>query len=131
MPIKLLLTISNREVTQLFVFIVFIVAVYIFYVTIRVVGIGILKYIGARVNTVIKYFALVIHMSSSLICALLLPNNVLVTFPFFENLYKNGIWIPISMVLLLFLHLILIGWILSALFLFIDNLKSNFFNYRK
>ena len=124
MPTIFLLSASNRDVTQLFFFIVFIVSIYLFYAAIRVAGISVLKYLSADVSDSIKYLTLVVHLLSSLISALLLPNNVLVTFPLFENLYRNGIWIPVSMLVLLFLHLIIVGWAFSAFFLLIDKLKS-------
>ncbi|RIJ42335.1 hypothetical protein [Pontibacter oryzae] len=124
MPAIFLLSASNRDVIQLFFFIVFIVLIYLFYAAIRVAGVSVLKYLSADVSDPVKYLTLVVHLLSSLISSLLLPNNVLVTFSLFNNLYRNGIWVPISILVLLFLHLIIVGWAFSAFFLLVDKLKA-------
>lgn len=126
MPSIFLLSVSNRDIIHLFFFIIFIVVIYLFYAAFRTAGISILKYLETDVKTFVKYSALVVHLLSSLVSALMLPNNFLVSFPFFDNLYCNEIWIPISMIVLLFLHLIIVGWVLSGIFLLMNKLKSIF-----
>lgn len=53
----------------------------------------------------------------SALLALVLPNNFLDNIPFFQQLYtENEIWIPVSMVILLYTSLLIIGYIFGLFF---------------
>jgi glucan phosphoethanolaminetransferase (alkaline phosphatase superfamily) len=60
---------------------------------------------------------LTIHLIFSIILALALPNNYLISFPFFESLYnQNEFWIPVSMFVLLIMFVTFFGLCLSLIF---------------
>jgi cell division protein FtsX len=57
-----------------------------------------------------------IHVSASAIIALWLPNNYLNEIDFISNLYdQSDLWIPASMVILLFFFLTVFGIVITSL----------------
>jgi hypothetical protein len=67
-------------------------------------------YLNRKIGHVLKIFMLLIHGLSSLVLALILPNNYLSEIKLFREIYKvSGLWIPISIIVLLFVFLILLG----------------------
>ena len=74
----------------------------------------IFKYIKKIKSKDTQQFLYGFHLITSLLLALILPNNFLNNFNYFHNLFdKNTLWIPASMIGIFFILLIIIGIILN------------------
>jgi hypothetical protein len=73
-------------------------------------------YLRKAIPPRLKMTMFVFHGLGSLILALIAPNNYLVRITFFRDLYEqSGLWIPFSMLMLLFISVLVIGSLLSFL----------------
>jgi len=73
-------------------------------------------YQKAEIKNIAKTILTSIHVFGSLILAFYLPNNFLNQFDYFRILYnENGNWIGVSVIVVLFLLLLIIGIFLSLL----------------
>ena len=82
----------------------------------------IMRYLLADLSAELMTFLIVFHFVGSLISSLVLPNNFLVQSQFFNELYaSNDLWIPLSMVIILFSFLYIIGFSLSLLCRFLPQ----------
>ncbi len=61
-------------------------------------------------------FLLGFHIITSVLIALIVPNNFLANYDLFKNLFiQNSLWIPATMIGILFINTILIGIVLNLL----------------
>ena len=82
----------------------------------------IMRYLLADLSAELMTFFIVLHFIGSLILGLVLPNNFLVQYQFFNELYAyNDLWVPASMVLLLFFFLNILGLALSFICKFLPQ----------
>jgi hypothetical protein len=96
--------------------IVVVVLLSIAYLAIRFTRGNAIKYITADVPNSLKVVLLLLQGSGSLIASLILPNNYLNRFRFFNSLYaKSDAWIVATMVVLFILFVIVIGIIFNFL----------------
>src|SRR6478735_9793250 len=73
-----------------------------------------LRYLFCSVHPLVQIILMGLHGLTPLITAIALPNNYLCDVEFFRSLYeKNGIWIPVSMILLFMLIFMIIGSVFS------------------
>lgn len=73
-------------------------------------------YLTTNISDDGKKALLFIHGFASLIAALALPNNFLNKIGFFETLYEeNELWIAVSVILLLFSFLVIIGTVFTLI----------------
>jgi hypothetical protein len=57
---------------------------------------------------------MIIHTVASLLIGVIVPNNFLIDFIYFQELYsKNEMWIPVSMISVFFISLFIIGILLN------------------
>jgi hypothetical protein len=73
-------------------------------------------YLSKDIPPRLKMTMLIFQGLGSLILALIGPNNYLVRITFFRDLYaQSGLWIPLSMLMLLFISVLVIGSLFSFL----------------
>ena len=76
----------------------------------------VMNYLKADLSAALMTLVIVFHFVGSFIMGLVLPNNVLVDIGFFQQLYNhNELWIPVSMLALIFLFITTIGSGLSII----------------
>ena len=76
----------------------------------------VMNYLKADLSAALMTLVIVFHFLGSFIMGLVLPNNVLVDIGFFQRLYDyNELWIPVSMLALIFLFIATIGSGLSII----------------
>ena len=76
----------------------------------------VMNYLKADLSAALMTLVIVFHFVGSFIMGLILPNNVLVDIGFFQQLYNhNELWIPVSMLALIFLFITTIGSGLSII----------------
>jgi hypothetical protein len=114
--ILLNLLLSSRSTTKFWTFLVFLFVAalgYLGYKLTRGYSVGYLK---SNINERWKGAFLLIQGFSSVTLALILPNNYLVDIDFIRRLYdENELWIPASIVTLLFLLLIVFGLLFTLI----------------
>jgi hypothetical protein len=73
-------------------------------------------YSKANLGANLKGALFIIHGLSSLVLALILPNNYLVRIDFFRKLYQESeLWIAVSILILLFMFLLAVGALFTIL----------------
>ena len=73
-------------------------------------------YLRAPISDWLTATLAMVHGLGALILALIIPNNFLVKIPWFRDLYaQDGLWIAVSIVVLLFLFLVAIGMLFTLL----------------
>jgi hypothetical protein len=73
-------------------------------------------YLHASIGERLKSAMVLFHGFGSLILALMIPNNFLVKIAWFDALYaQDGLWIAVSIVILLFFFLVAIGMLFTLL----------------
>jgi len=108
----LLYTVGESFATVLFIIAVIVCSV-VFWLT-KGIAFG---YLRSKLSENTGSTLLAFHLIISIILALALPNNYLISFPFFESLYnKNELWIPVTMFGLLVVFVTLFGLFLSLIF---------------
>lgn len=116
----MLLYFVSTEV-RLWTGIVYIFLILICFISFRITKGFMVGYVKSKINGIFKLLMLIVHGLGSLILAFILPNNYLNKLDFFNALYEqNGLWIPASIIVILFMLMLLIG----SFFTFLTNRKS-------
>ena len=96
--------------------VVVVIALGVGYIGFRLIKGFIVGYLKVNIRDNLKVTLLFVQGLGSLILALALPNNFLNQFAFFEGLYaESGLWIAVSVFILLLLFLILFGTLFSLM----------------
>jgi hypothetical protein len=85
----------------------------------------IFKYTKSKIRSKTKETLVTVHFLASIILAISLPNMVLKDYQYFENLYrKSEAMIPITMILILFVMLLLLGIVFSTIAVYLDGKRN-------